>query len=177
MLFFKCKVFLKKRRTHCCQTSQCVKHVDAVKRVSVKPVFSYFSWDIHSGSYRRSGTWAYQTFRREHQQPSSETRHFFFGEVAWWISQRRRRNKLGSGTSLFTIRCSLFWGAALQLQVRSWESEVETQSSVRVLIFSPTRQHHQYNCMSDLSLSSEQGGWVLRRKLSPANLPVWDTGS
>lgn len=54
----------------------------------------------------------------------------------------------------------------------SRESEVETQSSVRGLIFSPTRQHHQYNCMSDLSLSAETGGRVLQRKLSPTNLPV-----
>lgn len=142
-----------------------------------EPMFWYFPSGIHSGSYRRSGTLANQTFKREHQQPSSETRHFFFGEVARWISRRRRRNNLGSGTSLFTIRCSLFWGAALQLRVQSWESEVETQSSVRGLIFSPTREHHQYNYMSDLSLSSEQGGWVLQRKLSSTNLPVWDTGS
>lgn len=40
----------------------------------------------------------------------------------------------------------------------SRESEVETQSSVRGLIFSSTGQHHQYNCTSDLSLSSEQDG-------------------
>ena len=59
----------------------------------------------------------------------------------------------------------------------SRESEVETQSSFRGLIFSPTRQHHQYNCMSDLSLSAKTGGRVLQRKLSHTNLPVWDTGS
>lgn len=35
----------------------------------------------------------------------------------------------------------------------SRESEVETQSSVRSLIFSPTRKHQQYNCMAHLSLS------------------------
>lgn len=34
---------------------------------------------------------------------------------------------------------------------------METQSSVKGLIFSHTRLHHQYNCKSDLSLSSEQG--------------------
>lgn len=57
----------------------------------------------------------------------------------------------------------------------SRESEVETQSSVMGLIFSATRQHHQYNCMS---LSSEQGGWVWWTKLSAANLPdpPCDTG-
>ena len=52
----------------------------------------------------------------------------------------------------------------------SRESEVETQSSVRSLIFSPTRKHHQYNarliCLFPLDTATRSSGGNYLRLIS-----------
>ena len=93
-------------------------------------------------------------------------------EVARWISERRRRNHLGSGPSLFTIpslepilrRCLAPARSVVRLK---WKHSQVSKG----IIISRSRQHHQYNCMSDLSVS-DQGSCT--GKLSGTNLPVCD---
>lgn len=84
------------------------------------------------------------------------------------MSQSCRRNTLAVAPAYSPFLQTIFGAAALLLWVLSWESEVETQSSVRGIIYSSTRQHHRYNDMSHLCLSSASG----KRKLSGANLSV-----
>lgn len=125
---------------------------------------SYLSGAL-SGSYRGSGTWRNKLLEK------STTSHPLRQGISWlekWLGESVRDvgGIILAVAPAYPPFAAAYFRALCCTCKFSRESEVETQSSVRGLIFSPNGQHHQYNYMSYLSLSSEQGGWVLSRKLS-----------
>lgn len=97
-------------QTSCCQTSCCVKHLDFGNCVSVKLNMGLRSLT----SYNVTTIDAKGGLALGRMRPSEDSnnghppRRSALSLEKWWISQRRRRNNLGCGTSLFTIRCGLF---------------------------------------------------------------------